>query len=162
MFTNLKKTAVATTLGLCLVGGLAIAPSLVSADDNMAMQRREAAKASTAKMKMMMKDPSSMPGITASMAKMTAIEEMAADLAKDTECKEMCEKMMMTDAGKMAMTASPEAVAAAKEQVMNDPEAMKMVAAKMMMMGHGDMKMMNDGMKSMDGGMKPMGGEMKK
>jgi hypothetical protein len=54
----------------------------------------------------------------------------------------MCEKMTLTDADKVKMAGTPEATDKAKEEIMNDPEMMKMVAARaMIMMSHSEMKM---------------------
>ena len=144
-------TALLAAAGLCTlvnVGPVARADDKMMADDHSKMATDEADK-----MKMMAADPAQAPAMTADMAKMMVMDNMAKKMAMDPAMQDPAVMKIYADAKMMAE--DPAQKQKMEREIMADPMAIKMVmhdAMKMTMMHDG--KMM--GGPSMDGGMKKM------
>ena len=122
-----RKTLVVAVCA-CMAGSLFVGSHITRADD-MSMSKdmpKDMSGDMMGKMKQMMSDPSMMPS-TDDMAKAKAMHEMTMMMMKDPDM------MKGGDQSKM-MAPTDDAVAKAKEDLMKDPAAMKMMMANAMMM----------------------------
>jgi hypothetical protein len=86
MLKNIATRTI-TVAAICLASALALGTSSANADDSMGQQRRrtDSMKMNMGKMKTMLQEPNAMPAITSFMTKLHAMDELAAEMAKDPE-----------------------------------------------------------------------------